>query len=172
MESASTDRDSDDPSDRLGCGGTAGARLSGRFEVGVGRGTLLRAVRSIPERPIGKIPVLGIDDFALRRAMSTPTVVADLKTRTPIDLLPRLHRRAVAPLLRRPPEIAVVCRDRPGGCAEGVRNGAPDALQVIDRWQLWPGPRRRGGEDSDSPATAPTCAHHTDHELHRRDRKT
>jgi transposase len=44
--------------------GRAGARLATRLGMPVGRDTLLKLLRSVPDPEVGEIAVLGVDDFA------------------------------------------------------------------------------------------------------------
>jgi hypothetical protein len=39
--------------------------------------------------------------------------------------------------LREHPQVTVVCRDGSATYAEAIRDGAPQAVQVSDRWHLW-----------------------------------
>jgi hypothetical protein len=51
----------------LASGGRAGARLTARLGLAVGRMTLLRLVRALPLPLVPSLTALGVDDFALRR---------------------------------------------------------------------------------------------------------
>ncbi|WP_406046254.1 ISL3 family transposase [Micromonospora sp. NBC_00898] len=113
------------------------ARLARRLGLPVAKDTLLRLVRALPEPPVGEVRVVGVDDFALRRRHVYATIIVDLETRRPVDVLEGRDAGPVTAWLAAHPEIEVVCRDRGRAYAEAARVGAPQAQQVADRWHLW-----------------------------------
>ncbi len=93
-------------------------------------------LRELPDPESQSVRVLSVDDWAKRKGQRHGTILVDLERARAIDLLGDREAGTLAEWLKQHPEIEIVSRDRSQTYAEGISAGAPNAVQVADRWHL------------------------------------
>ncbi|MEK6482581.1 ISL3 family transposase [Catalinimonas sp. 4WD22] len=118
-------------------GGEGAALLAYLLNIStISADTLLNLTRKIPTITFDTPKILGIDEWSIRKGKTYATILVDLENRRPVDLLPDAKSDTVEAWLKEHPGVEIISRDRDTVFAEGARRGAPDAIQVADRWHL------------------------------------
>jgi len=121
----------------LELGGNKGAVISRLAGLPVSPSTILRIIKKM-NLPIQKMTsgVIGVDDWAFKKGNTYGTIIVDLEENKVVDLLCDRESETLCLWLKEHPEVEVVSRDRGGPYAKGAREGAPQAIQVADRFHL------------------------------------
>ncbi|MER7049237.1 ISL3 family transposase [Streptomyces jumonjinensis] len=120
----------------LALGGQAGGRLTAHMAVPTSGSTLLRTIHRLDVPAPPKVEVLGVDELSLRRGRVFGTILIDMASRRPVDVLPDHTADTFATWLREHPGVRMVCRDRGGAFAEAAERALPGVPQVADRWHV------------------------------------
>lgn len=107
-----------------------------RFGMPMSDDTILRHLKRGAAGLAPPAKVIGLDDWSWRKSWRYGTIIVDLERRAVVDILEDRSVESAANWLRKNPSIGVVSRDRCGLYAQAVREGAPQAIQVADRFHL------------------------------------
>lgn len=117
-------------------GGQSGARLAQRSGIRISPSSLLRLIRRLPIADYPAPSIIGVDEWSYRRGRRYGTILCDLERQRPIDLLPERSAALLAQWLQDHPGIHTISRDRGHEFIRGANLGAPQAIQVADRFHL------------------------------------
>ncbi len=121
----------------LALGAEAGARRSAHLGLASSPSSLLRLLHHVePSPPTAPSTIIGIDDWAYKRRRRYGTLICDLETGKPLEMLPDRTVQTVSTWLQEHPEIKFISRDRWSEYATAAQKGAPQATQVADRWHI------------------------------------
>jgi transposase len=116
--------------------GQAGSQLAHQMGMAVSADTLLRRAKRAAAASIKAPRILGVDDFAFQRGRTYGSILVNLESHRPVDLLADRSAETFSRWLLSHPGVEVISRDRSTEYLRGATEGAPHAQQVIDRWHL------------------------------------
>ncbi|SHE54182.1 Transposase [Mariniphaga anaerophila] len=114
----------------------SGHVLSEKLQIKVSRSTLTRLAHQQPLPDINTLKVVGVDDWAFRKGVNYGTILVDMETSKPIDMLPTRDSEDLKAWLRDHPGIEIITRDRASSYSTAIDSISPNTVQVADRFHL------------------------------------
>lgn len=118
------------------CGGKTAERICKITSISSSDTTILRLIKKEVFIPLEGASAVGVDDWAFKKRKSYGSILVNLHTGKVIDLLPDREEVTLSDWLKKRPEIEVMSRDRFSNYQKAMTIGAPQAIQVTDRWHL------------------------------------
>lgn len=117
-------------------GGRPAERICGIFSIPTSDTTILRLVEKENPPAAADVTAVGVDDWAYKKKDRYGSILVNLHTGKVIDLLPDREEETLRKWLEKRPEIEVMTGDRYSNYRKAIATGAPQAVQVTDRWHL------------------------------------
>ena len=116
--------------------GRLGSIISKQLHITVSSSTITRIAHGHQLMEITQPKVLGVDDWAYRKGVSYGTVLIDMETSRPIELLPSRDGQVLKEWLLKYNDVKIVTRDRASSYAAAIIEACPNAVQIADRFHL------------------------------------
>lgn len=116
--------------------GRMGSIMSKRLCIAVCSSTITRIAHRQHLIEIKQPKVLGVDDWAYRKGVSYGTVLIDMETSRPIELLPSRDGKVLKNWLLTYNDVKIITRDRASSYAAAIFEACPNAIQIADRYHL------------------------------------
>lgn len=116
--------------------GKLGSFMSKQLFIAVSISTITRMAHNQQLPEIKQPKILGVDDWAYRKGISYGTILIDMETSKPIELLPSRDGEDLKKWLMKYNDIQIVTRDRSSSYSAAVNEACPNAIQVADRFHL------------------------------------
>ncbi|HZX21433.1 MAG TPA: ISL3 family transposase [Clostridia bacterium] len=113
-----------------------GSILSKQILADVSPDSLLRLIKQTEQAINTDCQYIGIDDWAIRKGHKYCTLICDLVTKRPIDILPDRSYETVSGWLRKHPEIKIISMDRSAAYISAAKKELPKAKIVLDRFHI------------------------------------
>lgn len=104
--------------------------------IPVSASSLLRLVRKHNINVSYDSESIGIDDFSFKRGITFGTIICDLKTGKPINIISSRNLEEVTEHLKLYKNVQLVSRDRSTTYAKAIKEAIPNATQVADRFHI------------------------------------
>ena len=98
--------------------------------------SLLRLIKNLNVNVSYDAEYIGIDDFSFKRGITFGTIICDLKTGKPIDIINSRNLEEVTEHLKLYKNVKVVSRDRSTTYAKSIKDAIPTAAQIADRFHV------------------------------------
>ncbi len=116
--------------------GRLGSILAEQLHITVSSSTITRIAHGHQLVEINQPRVLGVDDWAYRKGVSYGTILIDMETSRPIELLPSRDGQVLKDWLMKYDDVKIVTRDRASSYAAAINEACPNAVQIADRFHL------------------------------------
>jgi transposase len=116
--------------------GRLGSILLKKLFITVSSSTITRIAHNMQLSKIEQPRVLGVDDWAYRKGVSYGTILIDMETSKPIDILPSRESNALKKWLMKYNDVQIVTRDRSNSYSSAIDEVCPNAIQIADRFHL------------------------------------